>query len=351
MSEDYRADHPLDRELSDLGPLMKAQEQANVEGPDPEFVSSLRSRLVGDKPLMSMPRQRIPVPVLEPISLARRRRQRLKFGVGLIAAAAAAALITLAITSRNAESPGGGKSVASGVPIPNATELTRTFPVYGLGGGGGLPNPWDTQLDFTHIGGPVYPRHLTLSAGSLSTTGPSEVAAERLVGPAFDAGRIAQLARTLGIRGPVRRSRQPNGTWAYAEDVTGGRHPTIHSVAVNLATGALIYHDSRQSFTSRIPAPHNSLRNVGLARRWLSQLGWPGARMPVHTSTATQERRLTWGVTLGWASGFRTDAPDATLLLSPGRPGRRSLRSAAGRPGLPSARTGIPEGLERGGYR
>src|SRR5579872_3375487 len=167
MFENDELDEALDRELRALGPVMRKQQQAEAQGPDPEFVSSLRARLVGDAPAEETPSPRPARPRPEPIPFYRRLRMRHAFGGGLAAAAIAAAVVALVLNSRNAESPGSTKPVAIGVPKPNPTELTRSFPMYGLGGGGNTPEPWQTDLDYSGSGGPPFTGHLSLSADPL----------------------------------------------------------------------------------------------------------------------------------------------------------------------------------------
>jgi hypothetical protein len=306
----FGPDDALERELAELGPVMRRQEQVEGEQPDPAFVQALRTRLVGEPQLTPAP----------PISIRRERQERrwhrFVFGGALSAAAAAAAVIALVVGSHKAEGPGNHR-VAFTLPTPNPTNLAQTFPVYGLGGGGGLPAPWTDTAGIP--AGLPYAGRLALRAGTLPANG-GPLPAHRLSGPAFAAPRIRTLAAALRIGRPIKRSNQPSGRWTYVWKEPRMPSDTVDkSLAVNLLTGQLIYHNLDTAYTS--PGPRLTLNapgNVAVARAWLTRLGWPGSAMPVHRATSPQELVRQDTVTLGWAGAGPTDVPAATLLITRG---------------------------------
>jgi hypothetical protein len=301
----FGPDDAWERELAELGPLMRRQEQAETAEPDPAFVRALRSRLVG------------PEPTTAPIPMRRKRLwPRLAFGGVVSAAAAAAAAVALVLGSHNARAPG-QLQVAFALPTPDATSLAQSFPVYGLGGGGGVPEPWADTAGIP--GGAPYAGHLRLRAGTLPS-GPRRLPAHRLAGPEFAAPRIRVLAATLGIPGQVKRSTQPSGRWAYVwKKPRLPSDPIDRSVAVNLQTGQLIFHNfNLNSVGPGQQLPLNDPANVAAARVWLTSLGWPGAQMPVHQPTSPQEAARTNSVTLDWAGAGSTDVPAATIEVAHG---------------------------------
>jgi len=303
----FGPDDPWERELEDLGPLMRRQEQAEAEEPDPAFLQALRTRLVAEE-------QTAPAP---PISIhGERRWHRVVFGGALSAAAVAAATVAVIVGTHQAGSPG-RHQVAFALPTPNPTNLAQTFPVYGVGAGGGVPAPW-TDTGGIPTGQP-YGGHLTLRAHGFPA-GPGRLPAYRLARPAFAVPRIRALAGMLHIDGHIKRSNQPSGKWTYVwKPPRLPSDPIDRSIAVHLQTGQLIFHNLDISII--LPGselPLNDPRNVSVARAWLTKLGWPGNSMPVHQPTSPQEADRLNTVTLGWAGATPADLPAAVLVIERG---------------------------------
>lgn len=277
----------LEHELAELGPLMAQQEVALNTEPEPEFVRTLRNRLTGEgeavaAPTRSSPRERL-------AAWAR------KYGVvaGGLAAAAAVALIVLVGGNRPGVSPVPTPiQSAFHLPAPTGRDITRSYPVAGGLGGGPVPPVWASNLQPPP--GTAYGGRLTLNSATLPSQ-PDRAPAYRLAGPRFDAPRLRAMAASLGIAGSVRHMTVEGDRWAYLSQQTGPM--ALHSLAVNLRTGELVYHDTRVS----APVPTRVTRTEQeAARRWMSRLGWPGGTMRLRQPWSPQEAALSWAVRFDW---------------------------------------------------
>jgi hypothetical protein len=308
MPEDMIPDEALERELAELGPVMARQSQAEAEPPNEVFLQALRARLVGQRQKQDRPEPPAPIAIKRT-----RERPRWLWGGGIVAAAAAAALIVFAFNRETATAPT-SQHTAFALPTPNPTQLAQSYPLLGgLGAGGGTPPPWENLLQIPSGG--AYPGRLRLSASSLPAAA-SSAHAFQLKDASFDAPRVAELAKALGIQGAVKSSNQPNGRWIYVWELSNNpTRPVNHSVAVSLQTGELIYHNFGGVYDlPRLPL--NVPRNVDVAQAWLTRLGWPGRSMMVHAPTSGQERDLTDTVTLSWPGVRAVDVPAAILLIN-----------------------------------
>jgi hypothetical protein len=130
-------------------------------------------------------------------------------------------------------------------------------------------------------------------------------------------GGIARLGHLLEIRSPIRQIFSQGVKWLVAAD---GGYPSrrpLHSLAVSLQTGELIYHDRRNTRLPSSRGPLDRSAAVAAARLWLTRLGWPGARMPLlsfrNVATAPKVRK----VVFGWLQVGPVATPGATLWVTP----------------------------------
>jgi hypothetical protein len=314
----------LDRELQELGPLMAEQARLETEGPDPAFATELRARLVGQ----AAARQRGTVEA--PASKRRSfRLPRWSLGLsGLGAAVAVAAVVLLLLLSRgkNPASPEGQKTAYFVPPTPSGQDITKSYPPIGQFGGGGGPVP-PTHSRIESIPGSPYPRTLRLTAGALPRT-PATVRAYRLQDASAIAARVKQLARALGIHGPVQRTKDydltrvqvpnvapPMVTWLV---VRQGSATTERSIAISTLTGAVIYHDLSADTAqngNRFGPPHAEA--LSLVRSWLAHLGWPGDTMPEGPPVSGPVFGAT-RITLSWPGVPSVDRSAAEVWVVPG---------------------------------
>ncbi|HZU13879.1 MAG TPA: hypothetical protein VFB58_13640 [Chloroflexota bacterium] len=304
--------------LEALSALVRAQQAAETQEVDPAFVLALRAHLTGavERP---------------PARFARRLRRRLigprrVVALGWAGAAAAAVLVLVFILGHRGAS---SSPVARGFPVPrpSAADLTRGFPRNGVGGGGGMISPLVSLADIEF--GSAYAGRLHLAASVLPASRLT-LTAHALAGPAFDGRRLAGLAHRLGIRASPTcrnaRTYQPmpcsSGSWRVAASgVLPSRLP-LHSLAVSLANGELIYHDLSYDRLSYHGSPLAHARAVLIARAWAREMGWPARRMPLLSVTVeTMEGPANNGaplvVSLGWAGVGRSNVADAVIWVAP----------------------------------
>jgi hypothetical protein len=98
------------------------------------------------------------------------------------------------------------------------------------------------------------------------------------------------MARNLGIRSSIKKTTQQGVGWLYAADRSGAFK--IHSVAVSLGTGELIYHDTFPSAQPPLYSAFSVSRKLVVSRAWMSRLGWPSPQMPIHSPISPQEKSL-----------------------------------------------------------
>lgn len=307
----------MERELAELAPLIRRRQRAETEGVDPAFALALERRLLGEQPPRSTrTASRFPIVGHGPHWL-------LRWPTGLGAAALAVAIVVVLLLPRH-HAPAPSRMALA--PQPSLTDLTRDYPRFAVGGGGGgMEYPISTPLEPSGGG---YPVPLHLSAAQL----PSALATlpvYRLARPSSSVPHVRRLAQLLGIAAPVTfwndaaqivpRSR---ATWIVAASGTPPSRLPLHSVAISLATGELLYHDLRANPTANRGAHPQRQRAVALARAWLERLGWPGAAMPVlsdapPTLSGPASTASSLAVSLGWPRVGQSDVPAAVLWIAP----------------------------------
>jgi len=316
MNDDQRdipglsdAEEELARELARLGPLMREHEAAEADmnqlfarnlraqlvygeehAPDAGFARTLRARLM---------RERSARPVAKPF------QRRLTVWIGSATMALLVSLLVALLLPRGAFVP----SITA--PYPTQADLVFSFPAPGT-----VIHRLTPTISLVHPRpGVPYAGRLRLTAPQLPQE-PATLHAYRLASPSnvMVAGR-----RLLGIRSPVRHTTAGSGTWAVAADGGFPSRRPLHSLAVSLATGELIYHDRRNLVLPRATRALARSRAVAVARRWLTRLGWPGTRMPltdvesVHTLPKVQE------IKFGWIGVGATATAAATVWVTPDR--------------------------------
>jgi len=320
MSDDERRagggfgpDTALARDLLRLGPLLLRREETDAEEPDPAFLAALESRLttvsVAAPPSPTDDARR---------GHGERPRRWPRAGVwgGLTAAALIAALAVVAVVvveRAPGRAPAPSTTVAFVVPALSLADLTRGYPQ--ALGGGGVITPTVSLIDLAP--GVPYAGRLRLSVPPLPD-GPTILHAYRLTPPSFDLARIGALAARLDIRASVTHTRTGNATWSVV--ATGGLPSSrpLHSVAIAMATGELIYHDTSYAPPARPPPALDAAHPVSVARAWLARVGWPAARMPLQSVGVVPA--LPPGVravNLGWADADPAATSAATLWVAP----------------------------------
>lgn len=313
---DIRSDEDAEHALADLGPLMHRKDR--LETLDPTFRAELRARLVTEAVERDHPDARRGPGI--PTRTTRTSRWTAWVGVAALAAVLA---VLLVLHGRGA----GSRPVAIATPTtpalhplpPAVADLLRAAPPSFGGGRGGLPIP---ELSGFDVQASAYRGHLTLSATHLPAE-PPFLPAYRLEGPSFDVGRMAALARTLGISAPVvqRVSRIDHETWDIAAIGGPGASRPLHSLAISLHTGELIYHSAPKSPTSRPATSLNRTRAASFARRWIESLGWP-AQMPIlaaspDTQLLPPSAGVPWLLSLGWKGVGAAAETQATVIVMP----------------------------------
>lgn len=293
------SDDRLAHRLSELGQLMREQEGV-APGPDPAFVQQLRARLAEGKGPTRLRR-----PGARPIRPARRpyRDTRLLAAGGL--ATAVAALLVLLIVNPFASSRRPFQA-----PSPTRADLISNLPA---------------PPSFALVAGPTsslargaprpYRGHLHLKASRLPAS-PRQLPAFQLA-----PGRnvVPYGRRILHIQAPVHRKVVAHEVWMVAAD---GGYPSLrplHSLAVSLRSGELIYHDRRNYHLRGANQPIGRRRAVTIARRWLTRLGWPASRMPLRGFGPVAGRPKLRQVTFGWIGVRESAVSAATLWVSPDR--------------------------------
>jgi len=353
-------DAALDRALRELAPLMRRQELLdaaepdatcardrrarlvdttnntnNIESgaPDPAFASGLRERLVGGSPqpdvaspgTPSAPESDATSPVVAPIPLDRQRhRGRAVVWVGLAAALVAALAIVFALNLPQLRQPHNTTTVAGPPPRPSLGDLTRGFPEcapnQGCGGGGGGSagiSPIQSTVPFSTSPNSLYYGPLRIAA-AFPITGAATLPSYQLAAPPT-AAQSAAMARRLGITARVTRVAGQDALWNVAADGSGLPNATtpLHSLAVSMVTGEIIYHDLRYQAPSGPTGSHDREHAIAAGRAWLARLGRPSLRLRSATPLsggATNE----WVVEMDWPGVDGATTPGATLTVVPG---------------------------------
>jgi hypothetical protein len=171
-------------------------------------------------------------------------------------------------------------------------------------------------ISLVHPKPPVpYKGHLTLVARTLPA-GPSTVRAYRLARPA---NSVSRPHRFLGIQARARRITVDGTTWLVAQDGGGPSRQPLHSLAVSLDSGEVIYHDRRNFILPRTHRPLGRRTAIAVARAWLTRLGWPGLRMPLASAGIVPGSPRVRQVVLGWVGVGPTTIEEATLWVTPDR--------------------------------
>jgi hypothetical protein len=96
---------------------------------------------------------------------------------------------------------------------------------------------------------------------------------------------VRQIARALGIPGPIERvraledvgARRVMSTWVVVRGESG---PNLHSIAISMRTGRVIYHGGSLDSTHPGAAPGPSdVAAREAAEHFLIQFGWPASRL------------------------------------------------------------------------
>ncbi len=292
--------------LTRVGPLLRRR--AESDAPDPAFVARLRARLASDG--AAVPSSGVaPAPAPRPRFLRGGVRG---VGAGLAAAALVAAVLIALRVVAPPHRPTPLPTVAWRPPLPTLADLTRGFPAPAVAHAAGEPAP--TVSRAVPAPGVAYAGRVSLATAPL----PARVArlqAFRLAAPATGASsaRVARFARALGIHAPVRRTVTGHAAWLVATESGGAPRVSVHSIAVSVLTGELVYHDASSAAATRPARWRDNPFAVAAARAWLMRLGWPAARMPLaaieHTGIPTGLRE----VEFEWV-GVGAAATDAATL-------------------------------------
>lgn len=301
------AEEALSRQLARLGPVMHEQERADAEI-DADFAHTLRASLVSGEELA--PRPTVRRYIRRRFGGARPARRgprslhrRLAAGIATTLTATAVMLaVLLAILSRPA-------SPSFRVPAATTADLLFNLPSSQI-----VVRSLRATISLIHAKPPSpYRGRLNLVARNLPS-GPSTVRAYRLARPADIVGRAR---RSLGIDSRARRITVDEATWVVAQDGGGRPRRPLHSLAVSLDSGELIYHD-RRNFV--LPHAHRALDRgeaIATARSWLARLGWPGYHMPVSSVGIAPGSPRVRQVVLGWVGVGPAAIEEATLWVTP----------------------------------
>jgi hypothetical protein len=298
-----RAEESVARELMELGALMQQIERAEADLA-PGFARGLRARLVLGEDLTPDPafartlRDRLVDGSNEGASVRRRVLTR----IWPVVATVAAILVALLFGPlRPAEHP------SFTAPYPSRADLLFSYPAPSI-----VIHRLQPVVSLVHsVPGIPYAGRLRLSATKL-ISGSSSLPAYRLA-PAPHVGAFRSL---LGIGSHFRRIVNRGVTWTVAAD--GGRaHRPLHSLAISLTTGELIYHDRRNGMLSHARAPLDRKDAISAARTWLTQLGFPGMRMPLRSFGNVRTMPKVRQVVLDWIGVGAAAINEATLWVTP----------------------------------
>lgn len=310
----------LEREVTELGPLVRRRRQVETREVNPEYAAALRVRLMAMQPA-DIETETVP-PV--PTRTAVRPRTRTRWTI--VATAVAAVLIVVLLTHRlvaprhpvaiATPGPTSIPIIAIAVPTPSTLDLLRAYPAGG--GGGGVTSPEQSLFD---IPGVSYAGHVRI-VGLAPGVQPRVAGAFRLASPQTITSRISRLRQQLGIHNAPTRAANPvdHTPWFAASDGGAPSNAPLHSIAVSLQTGELIFHNAPSQ--SRRVRSLDSTQAVTFARRWLSRLGWPAAGMSVQSTVSRPQMfppsvGTPWEVNLGWAGTGIDAVAAATLLVMP----------------------------------
>jgi hypothetical protein len=310
MDGQMDADRRMERRMAELGPLLERRQRAEAEGVDPTFARELRNRLVSESPAGEQtgrtgnPHARRRPPVLL---------------TGVFAAALASAIVLLIVLRRPQSSP---TPTLATVPRPTQADLMSGYPPEaGTAGGGGPGIPSPIVSPVQGYSARPYAGRLALSTGHVSS-GPSTRAAYRLDGPPLTRVGFQRQVDRLGIRD---HAHIVDGTWLVAAD--GGKTRVnrktaevyatpLHSLAMSLNTGELIYQDTRPEHLAHQAPPMAHGRALQLARNWLAQAGLHLRGMVVRSVSAVAPASSELAVSYDWHGVSNPVEPSATIYVT-----------------------------------
>jgi hypothetical protein len=168
----------------------------------------------------------------------------------------------------------------------------------------------------------VHPRPAAPYGGPLKLTAarlppaPAVLQAHQLA-PPLDVVPLGRIL--LGIRSRARHLMTAAGRWIAAVDGEDSPREHLHSLAVSLTSGEVIYHDRRNLDLPHAHAPVGRATAVAVARAWLTKLGWPGARMPLAAVDRAPGMARVRAVKFGWPGVGAAGVDAATLWVTPNR--------------------------------
>jgi len=303
------AEEQLARDLARLSPLMREHDVAEAEM-NQFFARNLRAQLVygeehapheGFAPTLRarLMREGAARPVAKPF------RRRLTVWIGSATTALLVSLLVALLLPHGAFVP----SITA--PYPTRADLVFSFPA-----------PGTVIHRLTPTTSLVHPRPGVPYAGRLRLTAPrlpNEPATRHAYRLASPSNVMVTGRRLLGIHSGVRQKTAGSGIWAVAVDGGFPSRRPLHSLAVSLATGELIYHDRRNLVLPRATRALRRSRAVAVARRWLTRLGWPGKRMPLTEVESVHNLPKVQEIKFGWIGVGATATAAATLWVTPDR--------------------------------
>jgi hypothetical protein len=319
MNEDERglaglsnAEQDLVDRLGRLGPLIQEQERFEAEI-DQAFARNLRAHLVAGEDHVPYPRglRSLRSPLLREAGArpaGRPFHRRLLVWIGAATAAVMALVIGLILAVLL---PQPARAPSFGAPYPTRADLLFSFPAPPV-----VIHRFVPTISLVHPRpGVPYAGRLRLRAPRLPKTSPT-LRAYRLA-PLPD--MVAKGRRLLGIRAPVRHVVAGAASWMVAADGGPPSRRPLHSLAVSLASGELIYHDRRNHALPRATGALARSTAIAVARHWLARLGWPGNRMPLVSVERAPHMPKVREVEFAWIGVGRTATAAATLWVTPDR--------------------------------
>lgn len=295
-------EHMLAERLSRLGELMRELQRTEDEVDSP-FTRTLRAHLLHGEELAPHPvfARRLRAQLLRrrgARSVPRPRQRHLLSSLPLLAALVAAVVLLSQL----------GHGSSFHVPYPTKVDLLFN-----------LPSTRSTVARVVPTLSLIHPSTDTPFLGQVRLSAPHlsrSTAAQRAYRLGAKPDIVARARRLLAINAPVRRVRMGGASWLVAADGGLSRQP-LHSLALSLTTGELIYHDRRNFLLPRSQQPVTRAAAIRSARGWLTWLGWAGRTMPVRRVGHPAGLPKVCQVELGWQGVQRTTIEAATLWVTP----------------------------------
>jgi hypothetical protein len=316
FDDDWIDDPEMVAIVAQLAPTVVRQEWAETQTIDPEYAERLRRRIAGRR------RRRRSIP----------RAVRWVVELGAVAAVAVAGvLLYLHYRPRLGSPAHQTTTTAMSIPSPSAGQLTKSYPLAGGVGGGGIVSPYVSRI--AAFQGAAYPGRLTLTGTHLPSLPRHSWAYELSSPPRPLASYAATLAHTLKIRGSVAHATVPvplpGGARRELFDAVVQRSGTapnapLHSVAISSFDGRLIYHDTTPESAAQAKLAIAPAAATQVARAWLQSLGLPGPGMPLIAMApiggpAGSPRGNIRQVELNWPGVHHSDETAAILWVDAGR--------------------------------